>query len=76
MSFSKTVDLITWMRKTDFEGHRTNEQFMEAYAERKKLFHNFHIATTDINSFINDLEKHKIIEVIHNPLYVSFRRNR
>ena len=76
LSLSDNEGIITWMRRNDNEGFRTNEQFMHAYAERKKLFHNFDISTNDVNAFVSDLERYRIIEKISSPLYVSFKRAR
>lgn len=69
-------DIVSWMRSNDLERYRSNEDFMKAYSERKQLFENIQVATDSTDSFVNDLEKFKVIEILRNKLFVSFRKSK
>ena len=69
-------DVVTWMRTNDLERYRTNDDFMKAYSDRKRMFENIEIATGDAGSFIKDLERHGIIGFVKNNLFTSFKKGR
>ena len=75
ISAAKHEDIVTWMRLNDFERYKDNQNFMQAYSDRKKLFEGKIISPDDVDAFVNDLQAHKIIEVSNSGLFVAFRKH-
>lgn len=72
---ASNADIVSWMRSNDLEHYRSNEDFIKAYSERKKLFENIQIATENEDAFVQSLEKNKIIKIFQNKLFVSFKKS-
>lgn len=60
------VELVEKLRFSSFNPGKSIHDFMKDYARRAVISEDIDIRATDIDSFVEDLFKHKHLEVIPN----------
>lgn len=60
-------DFVRWMRKSDLQSFKENEEFMEAYAHRKSTFEQIELRYHNENQFVEDLQKNNMLKIEEPP---------
>lgn len=56
-------EFVKWMRKHDLQQFATNEEFMQAYSQRKATFEKIMLRPENEDVFVEDLEKNHLLNI-------------
>ena len=69
-------EFVAWMRKHDVQNWRNNQDFMNEYSHRKKIFEKIDLSPENEDAFVEDLKKYNllVIEEMNQSLWNLFKK--